>query len=135
MVKYLDHVTITVSDMEKSVYFYRELLGLEVIGQLEQEDGLFVFLKAGEYGMIELFAFEKQGVPFKEDKIEDIGLKHLALTVENVDQIFERLEGAGIEVIMRPQSRDGVRQAFVADPDGISVELMEGELKLEPYGG
>lgn len=58
----LDHIAITVQDMERAVTFYRDVLGFEVLGQSAPNDAAFklVYLRAGA-GRIEVFAFAEQG--------------------------------------------------------------------------
>jgi len=132
MINKFDHFTVTVTDMEQSVKFYRDTLGLEVLGKLVKENGIFVYLKLGE-GMLELFEFDKKGEPYKQKDLEDIGIQHLGMTVDDVDEVTEELKAKDVNFLVEPQSVDGVRLAFFEDPDGINIEIMEGELELQPY--
>jgi catechol 2,3-dioxygenase-like lactoylglutathione lyase family enzyme len=132
MIKSFDHFTITVTDMERSIKFYRDILGLPVLGKLVKEDGIFVYLKLGT-GMIELFEFNNKGKPYQVKELEDIGIQHLGLKVDSVDEVTERLKKEDVKFVVEPRSVDGVRLAFFKDPDGIFLEIMEGELDLLPY--
>ncbi|MFW6026861.1 MAG: VOC family protein [Candidatus Woesearchaeota archaeon] len=132
MIKGFDHFTITVSDMERSIEFYRDLLGLEVLGKLVKEKGVFVYLKLGE-GMLEIFEFDKKGKDYQQKELEDIGIQHLGMTVADVDTVTKKLKKAGVNFLVEPRSVDGVRLAFFEDPDGINIEIMQGELDLIPY--
>lgn len=137
MIKAFDHVTITVSDLERSVDFYQRILGLEVMGMLEQNGGNFkiVYLDAGG-AIIELFHFKQGGQPLPEVKDSDIGIKHIGFRVDNVDEVVKKLKEAGIRFTLEPfDATGGVRIAFFKDPDGILIELVQGELKLLPYEG
>ncbi len=132
MIKGFDHFTITVTDIEQSVEFYRDLLGLPVLGKLVKEDGVFVYLKLGN-GMLELFEFDKKGKPYQAKALEDIGIQHLGMTVDSVDDVTAELKNHDVKFTVEPRSIDGVRLAFFEDPDGIFIEIMEGELDLLPY--
>lgn len=129
-----DHVTLTVSDLERSIEFYRDTLGLKVLGKIEQPDaGLtIVYLKAGE-GVLELFYFsdeEESCLDEREDT--DLGLQHIGFEVSSVDKVADKLRQNDVEFALEPiDAEGGVRIAFFKDPDGILLELVEGELDLE----
>ncbi|TVR95950.1 MAG: VOC family protein, partial [Trueperaceae bacterium] len=99
-----DHVAITVRDMERSVGFYRDLLGFDVLGQLYLNEGTFkiVYLRSGG-ACIELFAFGDHdaetaiGVPDTEG-----GFKHVALQTDDVDGVAARLKAAGTVFTVEP---------------------------------
>lgn len=132
-----DHVAITVSDMKRSVAFYRDVLGFKVLGKLENPDTgfLIVFLDTGSV-IIELFEFREKGAPWDRNRNEDLGLKHFAFRVDSVDEVAERLKAAGVKFVLEPfDANGGVRIAFLEDPDGVRIELIERELQLQPYEG
>jgi lactoylglutathione lyase len=135
MLKKFDHVTITVEDLERSVEFYRDILGLEVAGMLEQDEGNFklVYLRSGDV-MIELFNFTEKGKAPGEQKDIDFGLKHFGFKVDSVDEVTRKLKEQGVEFVLEPlDATGGVRIAFFKDPDGVLLEIVEGELELNPY--
>lgn len=118
--KYL-HTMVRVSDLEKSVAFYCNALGLRELRRREHEQGRFtlVFLAApnDDSAQIEL--------TYNWDEHEYRGGRnfgHVAYAVEDIYATCERLQAAGV-VINRPP-RDG-RMAFVRSPDDISIELLQ----------
>lgn len=129
-----DHVTLTVSDLERSIEFYRDTLGLKVLGKIEQPDaGLtIVYFEAGE-GVLELFYFsDEEDSDLNEREDTDIGLQHIGFGVSNVDEVADKLRRNDVEFTLEPMDAGGgVRIAFFKDPDGILLELVEGELDLE----
>ncbi|MFW5987912.1 MAG: VOC family protein [bacterium] len=133
MLKDFDHVTITVSDLKESIKFYRDILGLEVMGMLEQNDGDFklVYFKAGS-SVIEMFHFSEKGKAILENDDHDLGIKHFGFKVDSVDQVTKTLKEKGVEFTLEPlDATGGVRIAFFKDPDGVLIEIVEGTLELK----
>ncbi|MFW5998826.1 MAG: VOC family protein [Halanaerobiaceae bacterium] len=132
MIKKFDHTAITVSDLDKSIEFYRDILGCKIMGMIDNENSKYIYLDAGG-AVIELFYFDKKGKPLKESSNEDIGIKHLAFKVDDVDEIVDKLRQENVEIEVEPLETDGVKLAFFKDPDGILLEVIEGEVNLKPY--
>jgi catechol 2,3-dioxygenase-like lactoylglutathione lyase family enzyme len=132
----LDHVAITVKDLTRSVDFYRDLLGFEVLGQLLLNDDTIklVYLRSGR-ACVELFEFRDHeaqtavGVPGTVG-----GFKHLALQTNDVDALAATLKAGGVTFTLEPTDAvGGVRLAFFRDPDGNLLELVSGLPDLPPY--
>jgi lactoylglutathione lyase len=126
-VKYL-HTMVRVTDLEDSVDFYCNKLGLKELRRHENEGGRFtlVFLAApgDEEAQIEL--------TYNWDPEEYTGGRnfgHIAYRVDDIYALCEKLMDAGV-VINRPP-RDG-RMAFVRSPDNISIELLQKGDALPP---
>lgn len=139
--KSIRHSGIVVSNLKRSLYFYRNLLGFRIIKKAK-EDGRYIDTLLGGKGivvttvkmacddgnLIELLYFH---APNKDKKKErrafDFGISHLALTVSNLDKEYHRLSGKGIEFISEPQlSPDGkVKVVFCKDYDNVLIELVE----------
>ncbi|MBN1679005.1 MAG: VOC family protein [Anaerolineae bacterium] len=130
----LDHVAITVADLDRSLDFYRGLLGFRVLGHLDfpgDERGFTItYLDAG-CGVLELFSFthgETQPSGWQPDD-HHVGIRHVALRVTGLDAIAEQLACAGVSFTIEPMDAvGGVRIAFFTDPDGTLLELIEGDL-------
>jgi lactoylglutathione lyase len=118
--KYL-HTMVRVTDLDASLEFYCNGLGLEEVRRRDVPEGRYtlVFLAAPGDSSAEL------ELTYNWDP-EDYGggrnFGHLAYRVDDIYAACERLQGAGV-VINRPP-RDG-RMAFVRSPDGISIELLQ----------
>lgn len=125
--KYL-HAMVRVTDLDKSLAFYRDALGLIETRRKDYPDGKYtlVFLAAPENPEAEV------ELTFNYD-IEDYGgarnFGHLAFEVDNIYAACERLQKHGV-IINRPP-RDG-RMAFVRSPDQISIELLQKGSALPP---
>jgi lactoylglutathione lyase len=125
--KYL-HTMVRVTDIDASLRFYRDALGLEVLSRREFPQGRFtlVFLAApgDSSAQVEL---THNWDPEAYSGGRNFG--HLAYSVENIYASCQRLMEHGV-VINRPP-RDG-RMAFVRSPDNISIELLQGGAALAP---
>ena len=125
--KYL-HTMVRVADLDKSLAFYCDYLGLEQLGRYDIEDGRFtlVFLAAPEQqeAQIELtYNWDSETL----DEGRNFG--HLAYQVDDIYATCQKLADAGV-IINRPP-RDG-RMAFVRSPDNISIELLQSGDALPP---
>ena len=129
------HTMVRVADLEASLGFYCDKLGLKEVSRVENEGGRFtlVFLCAPED---EAAARERKAPmveltynwdPERYEGGRNFG--HLAYAVDDIYAVCERLKDAGV-VINRPP-RDG-RMAFVRSPDNISVELLQAGPALPP---
>jgi len=125
--KYL-HTMVRVSDLDLSLRFYRDALGLEVLRTKEVPAGRFtlVFLAApGDHSaQIEL---THNWDPEVLDGGRNFG--HLAYAVENIFETCKRLQSHGVNILRPP--RDGY-MAFVRSPDDISVEILQMGQALPP---
>ena len=125
--KYL-HTMVRVADIDASLAFYCQALGLAELKRYDSEEGRFtlVFLAAqgDERAQVEL---THNWDPENYDGGRNFG--HLAYQVDNIYDTCQRLIDHGV-VINRPP-RDG-RMAFVRSPDGISIELLQNGEALPP---
>jgi lactoylglutathione lyase len=125
--KYL-HTMVRVSDVDASLKFYRDALGLEVISRKDFPEGQFtlIFLAApgDRSAQVELtHNWEAEAY----DGGRNFG--HLAYAVDDIYATCERLQNHGVTINRPP--RDG-RMAFVRSPDNISIELLQREGALPP---
>jgi lactoylglutathione lyase len=125
--KYL-HTMVRVSDLDASLHFYCELLGLHEVQRHEHEQGRFtlVFLAApgDQEAQLELTS-NWDPEPYTGGR----NFGHLAYAVDDIYAACQRFVDAGVTISRPP--RDG-RMAFVRSPDGISIELLQRGDALEP---
>tara|TARA_Y100000814_G_C12183791_1_gene352296 strand:- start:79 stop:456 length:378 start_codon:yes stop_codon:yes gene_type:complete len=123
MIKKYLHTRFRVSDMDKSIYFYRDILGMKVVEQKTSPRGSkLVFLKFPDMDCeLELCSFPDSGnVHVPED------LVHLAFEVDDLERCIERLKAAGVLITEGPiESSNGTRFIFTEDPDKYEIELMQ----------
>jgi catechol 2,3-dioxygenase-like lactoylglutathione lyase family enzyme len=136
------HVAISVKDMEKALWFYRDLLGFEVdwdkenytgdafakVVGLEKAGARVVMLK-GYGGRIELFKYHTPpGEQCGPKRQCDFGLTHFALSVRKIHDLYEQFSRAGVQFSCSPENlRPGVWATYMKDPEGITIELVEYE--------
>ena len=112
-----------VSDMEQTIRFYTDVLGLEVLERKVSPRGSHLaFLKVpNSEELIELTSFPPSGpVTVQED------LVHLAFQVDNLADTIDSLNAQGVKITDGPtQSSSGSRFIFIDAPDGYEIELIE----------
>ncbi len=125
--KYL-HTMIRVTDVDASLDFFCNKLGLEKLRQYDNDQGRFslIFLAApgDSEAQVEL-THNWDPEPLEGGR----NFGHLAYAVENIYETCQRLADGGVTINRPP--RDG-RMAFVRSPDGISVELLQAGEALPP---
>jgi lactoylglutathione lyase len=130
-VKYL-HTMVRVTDVDASLGFYRDALGLEVLSRRDYPQGKFtlIFLAAPGDSAAQL-ELTHNWEPEQYSAGRNFG--HLAYAVDDIYAACERLQQHGVTINRPP--RDG-RMAFVRSPDGISIELLQKDGALparEPW--
>jgi len=130
--KYL-HTMVRVTDIEASLRFYRDALGLEVLSRKENEAGRFTLVFLAAPGDSEAQVELTYNWPDADGKVETYGggrnFGHLAYAVPDIYAACQRLMQHGVTISRPP--RDG-RMAFVRSPDQISVELLQEGPALPP---
>jgi len=130
MYKHFEHVGMGVSDLDQSLRFYVDLLGLTLIVRKTAANGSqTAFLDAGGAQLEIMCPADIVKAPAQRVAKNEVGLRHLTFTFDNVDETYARLLAQGVIGIEAPRdaiNRDILhRVAFVQDPDGIVVELAQ----------
>ncbi|KQX34313.1 lactoylglutathione lyase [Devosia sp. Root436] len=123
-----EHVGMTCGDLDRTIAFYCGLLGLTLALRKKNERGEMAFLDTGS-GMLEIACPDADIARSRDVPPHEAGMRHLTFAFESVDAIFEKLAAAGVELIEPPRPAYFIemikRVAFVRDPDGTIVELIE----------
>jgi lactoylglutathione lyase len=121
----LAHVAIKVTDLDRSLDFYINRLGFPEMLRLNKDDGStwLVYLRITDDQYLEVFpGAENDRAPGWDAN----GMNHMCLAVEDIDAVVQRIEAAGIALLLPLKlAVDGNRQAWIEDPDGNRIELME----------
>ena len=124
------HTSIRTSNIEKAIEFYSKFLGLKLISRREipQNDAEIAFLQdaEGKGATLELTFYRKQK-KFIQPDYEDRLFDHLAFEVNNVDKTIDAMREEGVTITDEPfrLSPNGSLIAFIEDPDGTLIELIE----------
>ncbi|MCW3992612.1 MAG: VOC family protein [Candidatus Bathyarchaeota archaeon] len=114
---FFDHIGIYVTDMERSLRFYTEVLGFQVRRRLSVGESLFAVLDVGG-GLLELIQ-HPGAVEAPRGR-----WSHVAFHIEDYDGLISKLEEMGLE-LRKVTLDDSSRLAFFKDPDGHDIEIME----------
>jgi len=120
------HIAIICSDYEKSKHFYSEILGLKIVREVYRDarQSYKLDLEVGNQYQIELFSFPDP--PARPSRPEAAGLRHLAFEVDDVEEAIAEVNKHGvITESIRIDEFTGKRFTFLADPDGLPIELYE----------
>lgn len=141
----IDHFGGTVSDIERALVFWRDLLGLKEVGRgviewshidrlvaLENTRIEWVELRVPGGATVELMQYHRPtGAPVLPGEENEPGRSHLSLLVDDLDAALSELRAAGVRsrteepVAMERGAYEGGKAAYVFDPDGIQIELIE----------
>jgi catechol 2,3-dioxygenase-like lactoylglutathione lyase family enzyme len=127
----LHHAGLPVTDLERAIAWYREVLGLEHTTTARVPEGVEIAFVVDASGTgVELFALDVPQAEEWEGPIPALRRRtgHVAFGVDDLEDAFARAVAAGGRAVWepRPSPEPGQRIAFVADPDGNLVELIAG---------
>lgn len=138
-----DHTGITVRDMEKSLAFWRDVMGFELSHQAHHTGALardvtgvagaeiLIAVLKGHGHKIELLQYlAPADCAHLRPRPCDVGSVHVAFTVDNLDAALKAMEASGWKPPGAPQTLSsgpnaGKRVIYVRDPDGTTIELMQ----------
>ena len=122
MVKRLLHTRYRVHDLEKTVSFYKDVLGLEEVGrQTSGRGSQLVFLKAaGSDEEIEICKFDESG-----PVMVGLDLTHLAFEVDDMEKFVKHAAAKGYPLSDGPHSTGTGKIAFIDAPEGYEIELIQ----------
>ncbi len=124
------HTSIRTSNMDRSVNFYTRFLGLTLVSRLEihQNDAEIAFLRdpQAKGATLELTLYRNQK-KFSQPDYEDRVFDHLAFEVKDMNQTVEAMRKEKVTITDEPfkLSSTGSLIAFIEDPDGTLIELIE----------
>jgi catechol 2,3-dioxygenase-like lactoylglutathione lyase family enzyme len=142
----LHHTGYTVDDLDRSLAFYRDLLGMQVVAQQEKAGGYLAAIVGysdahvrmahlrlgGDEHVLELFEYlAPKGRAAPPLQPCDTGTPHLCFAVDDLEALYARLLIAGVDTfVSAPVEVDtgvnrGGRALYLRDPDGIPVELFQ----------
>ncbi len=135
---YLSYVGIRVTNLERSLRFYTELFNLEVVSKGDngpRGGGQYVLLRDVKSGQkLELNCYPDTS-PYAVPYVPGEGLDHVSFRVRNVEETLRLLAKSEVKQVDLPDSLadlgEGVRVAYVKDPDGNWIELYQNPRPIE----
>jgi len=146
-IKTIHHTAFTVSNLERSISFYRDILGMKVLWDSVQAGVAYkglvcdqitgcpgteqhlVYLGIGE-GILELVEYSPTGKPLKDHKASDVGATHVCFKTDDAQALYEKLLANNVTVHCPPQNRGELSVFYFRDPDGIILEAIEGKTRV-----
>jgi catechol 2,3-dioxygenase-like lactoylglutathione lyase family enzyme len=128
----LSHCFILVSDSDEALAFYRDVLGLELKGDVNSEAGRWITLVAPAHPELEIVLTEPHSGRSAEDgdallRILTKGsLNNVMFRADDLDAVFEKVAASGAEVLQEPTDQFwGVRDAAFRDPSGNMIRISQ----------
>ena len=118
----LEHVNLTVSDLDRSVGFYRDLFDFKLRWRGKTADGRNAAHVGDDRCYVALFEAEHPGRAVRD--YADIGMNHFGFIVDDLRVMKTRLASRGVTPHSEQEYEPG-RRLYFLDPDGIEVELVE----------
>jgi glyoxylase I family protein len=143
MVTRIHHTSFTVSDMDRSIAFYRDVLGMKLVWDSKAEGQSFkgpvadnvtgcpgteqrIAFVTIDGSQIELVQYTPTGKPQVDNKPSDTGSAHVCFMTEDIRGLYDKLKANSLRIHCVPQDLGFVRVIYFRDPDGIVLEAMEG---------
>ena len=136
----MNHVGITVSDLDASIEFYGSMFGMETLvradpsGEIVERTvgvpnaAMRLAILAGENGMIELIEYVRSAGEQRAPSTNDVGSAHVCFQVGDIEAAYQELMAKGARFVSPPSpplDEGGTRIVFLSDPDGIPVEILQ----------
>ena len=117
------HAMIRVKNLEESMRFYKELIGLKQLNELRLDDCTLYFLgsKEGETQVELTYNDETPEVGYNQGR----AFGHFAFEADSMGEFTERLNSLGYKYLYEPFELAGLKVAFLNDPDGNEIEIIE----------
>jgi lactoylglutathione lyase len=140
MIRQLAHLNFVTNDLSRIIDFYVNKLGMKVKFTLNNKEGqpFGYYFECGNMTFLEFFD-QAMAAEVWGGKVEELAsgtrYKHFCLEVTGLDEYCKDLKSKGVNVSEISMGMDNSRQAWIADPDGNQIELMEyGHSSLQLTG-
>jgi len=130
VLRQLAHLNFVTNDLSKIIDFYVNKLGMQVKFTLDNKQGqpFGYYFECGNSTFLEFFD-QAMATEVWGGKVEELAIgtryKHFCLEVTGLDEYCRRLKSNGVSVTDISTGMDNSRQAWITDPDGNQIELME----------
>lgn len=130
MIRQLAHLNFVTNDLSRIIDFYVNKLGMSIKFTLDNKQGqsFGYYFECGNSTFLEFFD-QKMATEVWGGQVVDLIIgtryKHFCLEITGLDEFCQTLKSKGVEVSAISMGMDNSRQAWIADPDGNQIELME----------
>ena len=130
MIRQLAHLNFVTNDLSQIIDFYVNKLGMKIKFTLDNKQGqpFGYYFECGNSTFIEFFDQAMAAEVWGGNVVElanGTRYKHFCLEITGLDEYCKELKNRGVEVTASSMGMDNSRQAWIADPDGNQIELME----------
>lgn len=130
MIKRLAHINLISGDLARSEHFYCHVLGLKKVFSFYKDGELFGFyLALGDMTFIEIF------IDHSPSSQTNPIIRHLCLETDNIDAMIADVRGKGWHITDKKLGADQAWQAWITDPDGVTIEVMQYTPESSQYTG
>ncbi|MGH7047883.1 MAG: VOC family protein [Stellaceae bacterium] len=120
-----DHIHLRSPDVEETARWYERMFGAEIVRSVQSDGKPRLDLKLGGVDVFIAQVPAEQAIA-PPPQTPHLGLEHIGLRVEGIDQAVAELKEKGAEFAVEPKTiRPGVRIAFLRGPQGVSIELLD----------
>jgi catechol 2,3-dioxygenase-like lactoylglutathione lyase family enzyme len=125
-IKRIEHASINVTDITKTLDFYHRILGLKQLETVDCGEFNITYLALPDGSRLELFDYHGRNKKRSREESE-VGLRHLAFQVEDVAAHESQLRAEGVEITLSTCDLPnlGVRVCLFLDPNGVTLEFCE----------
>ena len=123
MIVGIEHAAIASPDPQKLAQWYVDTLSFKI----NYNSGRTVFVKASDGSMIEIITAEGALEP---QAMKASGLRHLAITVEHFDTVYEQLQAKQVRFVSEATDNKGVKTVFFTDPEGNYLHIIQRQTPL-----
>lgn len=123
----LDHITINVKNMEKSIKFYKDLIGLKMLNCVDMNDHILQYFDLSNGTKLELIEY-KFNCNEAILSITDKGIyRHIAFVVDDIMELYDRVLKAQEEIKSKPTyiNNLGFTNFLMNDPNGVELEILQ----------
>lgn len=119
------HAMIRVSNLEKSLKFYKEILGFDIVKELRLDDCTLYYLGCKDSGDFQIELTDN------DSKVENYengnAFGHFAFATDNLQEVEQKMKNLGLDWLYEPYELDKINSkiAFLKDPDGNEIELIQ----------
>lgn len=131
----INHITINVTDLKRSVQFYRSVLGLEECGFIDMGDHTLTYFALPQNIRLELIHYSMEQKEQKHPETEPGTYRHFCLEADSISEFYEICRKNGAEIRKAPSyvEKLGVNTMLIVDPNGVEIEIIDHQGKFEGF--